>query len=52
MLRSLPSDPKVRSSISGSAESGIFGALLSAKVRSACHPFEVGKMSTSTHGLL
>ena len=29
MVRSLPSDPKVPGSIHGSAESGIFGDLLS-----------------------
>ena len=29
VVRSLPSDPKVQGSIPGSAESGIFGALLS-----------------------
>ena len=29
MVRSLPSDPKVPGSISGSAETGIFGDLLS-----------------------
>ena len=43
MVRSLPSNPKVPGSIPGSAETG---------VHSAFHPSEVGKMSTSMHGLL
>ena len=46
MVRSLPLDHKVPGSIHGSAESGIFGDLLSAKVHSAFHPSEVGKRST------
>ena len=52
VVRSLPSNPKVPGSIPGSAETGIFATFFPAKVHSAFHPSEVGKMSTSMHRLL
>ena len=52
MVRSLPSNPKVPGSIPGTAETEYLATFFPAKVHSAFHPSEVGKMSTSMHGLL